>query len=107
MSSFDIGVAMFAGAVVLIMLRMPVGAAMLLVGGLGYAGLVGWWPMLNTLKTLTFSRFSSYTLSVIPFFLLMGELATKGGMSAALFNAARAFVGHRRGAESFRGTAAD
>ena len=97
MTPFDIGVAMFAGAVVLIMLRMPVGAAMLLVGGLGYAALVGWWPMLNTLKTITFSRFSSYTLTVIPFFLLMGELATKGGMSAALFRAARAFVGHRRG----------
>ena len=97
MSSFDIGVAMFAGAVILIMLRMPVGVAMLFVGGLGYAALTGWWPMLNTLKTLTFSRFSSYTLSVIPFFLLMGELATKGGMSAALFRAARAWVGHRRG----------
>ncbi|RAI01009.1 C4-dicarboxylate ABC transporter permease [Acuticoccus sediminis] len=97
MSSFDIGVAMFAGAVILIMLRMPVGVAMLLVGGLGYAALVGWWPMLNTLKSLTFSCFSSYTLCVIPFFLLMGELATKGGMSAALFRAARAYVGHRRG----------
>ena len=97
MSSFDIGVTMFAGAVFLIMLRMPVGVAMLLVGGLGYAALVGWWPMLNTLKSLTFSRFSSYTLCVIPFFLLMGELATKGGMSAGLFNAARALVGHRRG----------
>lgn len=85
MSNFDIGIAMFAGAVGLIMLRMPVGVAMLLAGGIGYAALVGWSPLLNSLKTLTFSRFSSYTLTVIPFFLLMGELATKGGMSAALF----------------------
>ncbi|WP_075221392.1 TRAP transporter large permease [Acuticoccus yangtzensis] len=97
MSSFDIGVAMFAGAVILIMLRMPVGVAMLVAGILGYASLIGWSPLLNTLKTMTFSRFSSYTLCVIPFFLLMGELATKGGMSAALFHAARGFVGHRRG----------
>jgi tripartite ATP-independent transporter DctM subunit len=97
MSPFEIGLVMFAGAFVLLMLRMPVAVAMLLVGGLGYAAIAGWWPMLNTLKTMTFSKFSSYTLSVIPFFLLMGEFATKGGMNAALFRAARAFLGHRRG----------
>ena len=53
--------------------------------------------MLNSLKTLTFSRFAKHTLTVIPFFLLVGELATKGGLSEALFKAARSWVGHRRG----------
>jgi tripartite ATP-independent transporter DctM subunit len=97
MSNFDIGVALFFGTVGLIVLRMPVGVAMLLAGGIGYASITGWWPMLNALKTLTFSRFSNHTLTVIPFFLLMGEFATKGGLSNALFKAARAWVGHRRG----------
>ncbi|HEV7265068.1 MAG TPA: TRAP transporter large permease [Falsiroseomonas sp.] len=97
MTNFDIGLLMFAAALVLIALRMPVGIAMLLVGGLGYAAIAGWDPLLATLNTLTFSRFSSYTLSVIPLFLLMGDFATKGGMNRALFRCARAWMGHWRG----------
>lgn len=97
MSNLEIGVVLFFGTVVLIVLRLPVGVAMLLAGGLGYAAITGWWPMLNSLTTLTFSRFANHTLTVIPFFLLMGELATKGGLSEALFRAARSWVGHRRG----------
>lgn len=97
MTGFEIGIAMFVGALLLIGLRMPVGPAMLLVGGLGYAAIAGWSPLLASLKTLTFSRFSSYTLSVIPLFLLMGDFATKGGLNRALFRAARAWMGHWRG----------
>ncbi len=97
MSKFDIGVWMFFGALLLIGLRMPVGAAMLLVGGAGYAAINGLNPLLATLKTLTYSRFSNYTLSVIPLFLLMGEFATKGGMNASLYRAARMWFGHWRG----------
>jgi tripartite ATP-independent transporter DctM subunit len=97
MTPQDIGAAMFGGIAVLLLARVPVGIAMLVAGGAGYAAIAGWWPLLNTLKTLSFSRFSSYTLSVIPLFLLMGEFATKGGMNAALFRAARAWFGHWRG----------
>jgi C4-dicarboxylate transporter, DctM subunit len=96
-SRFDIGLWMFFGALVLIALRMPVGVAMLLVGGLGYGGINGVDPLLNTLKSLTFSKFANYTLTVIPLFLLMGEFATKAGMSAALYRAGRAWFGHWRG----------
>ena len=97
MSKFDIGVWMFFGALIAIGLRMPVGAAMLLVGGVGYATINGWMPMLNALKSLTYSRFSNYTLSVIPLFLLMGDFAGKGGLSSALYRAGRAWFGHWRG----------
>jgi tripartite ATP-independent transporter DctM subunit len=97
MTDFGIGLLMFGGALLLIALRMPVGIAMLLVGGLGYAELSGWDRLFATLNTLTFSRFSSYTLSVIPLFLLMGDFATKGGMNRALFGCARAWMGHWRG----------
>ncbi|MGK7869120.1 TRAP transporter large permease [Falsiroseomonas sp. E2-1-a20] len=97
MTDFGVGLLMFGGALVLIALRMPVGIAMLLVGGLGYAELSGWDRLFATLNTLTFSRFSSYTLSVIPLFLLMGDFATKGGMNRALFACARAWMGHWRG----------
>ena len=97
MSRFDIGIWMFVASLVLIALRMPVAVAMLLAGGAGYAAINGATPLLNTLKTMTFSKFSNYTLSVIPLFLLMGEFATKGGMNSALFRAARAWFGHWRG----------
>ncbi|NGM22182.1 TRAP transporter large permease [Roseomonas stagni] len=97
MSNVTIGLLMFGGALVLIGLRMPVGVAMLLVGGLGYAEISGWDRLFATLNTMTFSRFSSYTLSVIPLFLLMGDFATKGGMNRALFRCARAWMGHWRG----------
>jgi len=97
MSRFDIGIWMFVFSLLLIALRMPVAVAMLLVGGAGYAAISGLDPLLNTLKSMTFSKFSNYTLSVIPLFLLMGEFATKGGMNTALFRAARAWFGHWRG----------
>jgi len=97
MSPHDIGIAMFVAVAVLLLARVPVGVAMLIAGAGGYAAIAGLWPLLNTLKTLPFSRFSSYTLSVIPLFLLMGEFATKGGLNTALFRAARAWFGHWRG----------
>jgi tripartite ATP-independent transporter DctM subunit len=96
-SRFDIGVWMFVASLALIALRMPVAVAMLLAGGVGYAAINGPGPLLNTLKTMTFSKFSNYTLSVIPLFLLMGEFATKGGLNSALYRAARAWFGHWRG----------
>jgi C4-dicarboxylate transporter, DctM subunit len=82
----------------LIFLRVPIGLSML-VCGFGGAYLVygSAAPILNQLKQVTYSTFSSYSLSVIPLFLLMGQFAAIGGLSAALFKAAEAWMGHRRG----------
>ena len=59
--------------------------------------LTGWAPLLNYLKTVAYSRFSVYDLSVIPMFLLMGQFASRGGLSKSLFDAANALIGHWRG----------
>ncbi|MDO5625042.1 MAG: TRAP transporter large permease [Pseudomonadota bacterium] len=82
----------------LIFLRVPIGLSMLAVG------LTGSWliygsatPLLASLKTMTYGQFSSNSLSVIALFLLMGQFAALGGMSQALFKAAEAFIGHRKG----------
>ena len=48
-------------------------------------------------KSETYSTFSSYSLTIIPMFLLMGQFATASGMSSALFRAAESWLGHRRG----------
>jgi len=54
-------------------------------------------PILNQLKQVTYTTFSNYNLSVIPLFLLMGQFAALGGLSQALFKAAEAWIGHRKG----------
>jgi tripartite ATP-independent transporter DctM subunit len=54
-------------------------------------------PLLATLKNIAYARFSNYDLAVIPLFMLMGQFATHGGLSRALFNCVNSFVGHWRG----------
>ena len=83
---------------VLIFLRVPIGLAMLGVGIFGSWLITGSFnPMLGQFKNLSYSTFASYSLSVVPLFLLMGQFATLGGLSSKLFNAAAAWVGHKRG----------
>jgi C4-dicarboxylate transporter DctM subunit len=92
-----IGVAMFAGMLALMALRVPIAAAMFIPGAVGYAVLANDAALLNLLKGSSVARLSVYDLSVIPLFLLMGQFASQGGLSRALFQAAAAFVGHVRG----------
>ena len=98
MTNLEAGIWSFPLLLLLIFLRLPIGLAMLLVG------LGGTWfvfgnvtPILSKLKVETYSTFSSYSLSIIPLFLLMGQFAGLGGMSQSLFKAANAWMGHRRG----------
>ncbi len=80
---------------VLIALRVPLGAAMFIAGAAGYWWMVGDAALLNYLKGLLGARFSVYDLSVIPLFLLMGQFASAAGFSRNLFHAANTLVGHR------------
>ena len=98
MSDFAIGLWSFPALLLLIFLRMPIGLAMFAVGFAGLSWVTGGTTVvLSKLKLETYSTFSSYSLSIVPMFLLMGHFATLGGMSQALFRAAEAFLGHRRG----------
>jgi C4-dicarboxylate transporter, DctM subunit len=54
-------------------------------------------PLLAFLNTQTYARFASYDLSVIPLFILMGQFATQGGLSRALFEFASAVMGRFKG----------
>ncbi|WP_306005508.1 TRAP transporter large permease [Aquicoccus porphyridii] len=98
MTSLEIGLTSFPVLLLLIFLRVPIGLAMFLVGLFGlYFVTDGWNMALSRLKTETYSTFSSYSLSIVPMFLLMGHFATLGGMSTALFKAAESWLGHKRG----------
>ena len=92
-----IGLGMFAGMLLMMALRVPIAAAMFIPGALGYWALANDAALLNQLKGSAVARLTVYDLSVIPLFLLMGQFATQGGLSRALFRAAAAFVGHVRG----------
>ena len=98
MSNLDIGLLSFPALMILIFIRVPIGLAMFLVGLVGLYIVTGNPTLpLARLKSETYSTFSSYSLSIVPMFLLMGHFATLGGMSSALFKAAEGFLGHRRG----------
>ncbi len=98
MTGLEIALIAFGLMLVAIFLRLPIGLAM------GLTGFFGVWyvignpnPPLAQLKTLSYDTFSSYSLSIVPLFLLMGQFATKSGMSGALFEAASDWLGHRKG----------
>ena len=98
MSNLDLGIYSFPLVLLLIFLRLPIGLAMLLVGLGGSWIIMGSTvPILARLKGETYSTFSSYSLSIIPLFLLMGQFATLGGMAQSLFRASNAWLGHRKG----------
>jgi tripartite ATP-independent transporter DctM subunit len=83
--------------ITLLMLRMPIGIAMLLVGFVGFAYLNGLGLALAALGSAPYSYSAVYDLAVIPLFVLMGNCAGASGMSRELYNAAYAWVGHWRG----------
>jgi len=97
MSGLALGLAMFAGMLALMALRVPIAIAMFIPGAAGYLSIAGEAPFLNLLKGIAYARLSNYDLSVIPLFLLMGAFATQGGLSRALFAFANALIGHVRG----------
>jgi len=99
MSNLELGFWSFPVLLIMVFLRAPIGLAMLLCGFGGWYFAMGGnpTPLLAKLKSETYTTFSSYSLTIIPLFLLMGQFATLSGMSQALFRAAESFLGHRRG----------
>ena len=97
MTTLEIGLIGFGVLLILLAVRIPIGVAMLGVGMVGYVSIAGEAALFSYLKTETYWRFTADTLSVVPLFLLMGQFASKAGLSQALFGAAYTWLGHRRG----------
>ena len=97
MSPLTISALGFAVMLALILVRVPIAVAMAIVGVGGTAALSGWPAALATLRQGPFERATSYTLLVVPLFVLMGYLASGAGLSRNLFQAANAWLGHWRG----------
>jgi C4-dicarboxylate transporter DctM subunit len=96
-SNTALAFSLFGAMITLMALRAPISVAMFVPGAVGYWFLAGESTLINHLKGAAYARFSLYDLSVIPLFILMGQFATQGGLSRALFQFANTLVGHFRG----------
>lgn len=92
-----IAVSGFVALFAMMVLRVPVGVAMGIVGVGGFATLAAVSPAFNLLAQSPIRNVTSYELAVIPMFILMGGFATAAGMSRELFRAGETWLGHRRG----------
>src|ERR1700739_4575597 len=97
MSTDAVAVLGFVSLFALMLLRVPVGMAMGLVGVSGFSYLVGGSAALKLVGQTSMRTVTDYTFGVIPMFLLMGTFVSNSGMSRELFRAANGFVGHLRG----------
>src|ERR1700754_876142 len=97
MSTNAVAVIGFISLFALMLLRVPVGMAMGLVGVSGFAYLVNGTAALKLVGQTSMRTVTDYTFGVIPMFLLMGTFVSNSGMSRELFRAANGFVGHLRG----------
>ena len=103
---FVTGLVGLAALIALIAIRVPIAHAMIIVGATGFALLSGPAILLSQLKTLVYSQFSIYDLSVLPMFVLMGNIASRAGLSKDLFRAANAWLGWMRGGVAMSAIAA-
>ena len=97
MTGIEIGVALFVLMMLLIVLRMPIAMSLFVCGALGFGLIAGWRPLIGLMVEAPFSRVANHELTVIPLFVLMGQFASEGGISQALYRSARSWFGHFRG----------
>jgi tripartite ATP-independent transporter DctM subunit len=87
----------FAVMLGLMALRLPLAIAMAVVGFAGLGLMRSWPAAVASTSQVVFETGSMYLLSVVPLFILMGNLVTRAGMSRELFQLAYTFIGHLRG----------
>jgi C4-dicarboxylate transporter DctM subunit len=92
-----VGVLGVGAMLLLIFWGTPIGVAMGLVGFLGFALMSGVEPALSILGLSPYSAVATYTLTVLPLFILMGQFAAMSGLSRDLYDAANRWLGHWRG----------
>ncbi len=97
MSSLTLAGLIIGGMLCLMAIRVPIAVSMFAAGAFGYLYQVGPAPFLNNLNGMAYARFASYDLSVIPLFILMGNFATQGGLSKALFDFAAVVMARFKG----------
>lgn len=94
MSEWEIGlILLFA----MLLLGVPIGLALTLVGTIGTAAIIGLDPALSLLGQTFFDNSRAYSLSILPLFLMMGNFVVQSGIANDLYTAANAWMRHRKG----------
>ena len=96
MEPATIGLMGFAALFVLLIIRMPVGTAMMVVGAAGIY-MIRPQAVMPVLANEIFNEATNISLTILPLFILMGNLAGISGMSRDLYDAAHRWVGHMKG----------
>lgn len=91
------GIAGFVILILLVLLRIPIGFAMIVVGFAGFAAIVNVNASLAMIGRTIFDTALTHSLSVLPLFILMGNFVRRAGFADELYDAAYAFLGHFRG----------
>lgn len=97
MDTLTLGIILVVVLIALIVLKFPVGFSFLIVGFWGFVVLRGFDSAFTYLSSKVFIGSASYLLTVVPLFILMGELAFVSGIGEGLFKAGRLWLGHIRG----------
>lgn len=82
-----IGVLTIAFLLVIVLLGCPVGLAMILVGFVGFGTMIAWGPALSVLETAAWETATNYGFTIVPLFMLMGNVISESGMARDLFRA--------------------
>jgi len=97
MDASTIGLLVFGGLFILLLVSVPIGFAMGLCGLLGTSAIIGFKPALSLLGTTALETTVTYDLSIIPLFILMGSVAARSGLSQELYTAFNTWFGAFRG----------
>ena len=82
---------------VLLFAGIPISFALVIVGVVGVTAIIGFDPAMAMLGQVFFDTARSYSLSVVPLFLLMGNLIVQSGVADEIYDAAYAWLRHRKG----------
>ncbi|MDP3285612.1 MAG: TRAP transporter large permease subunit, partial [Desulfobacterales bacterium] len=94
MSDVTIGILGLSTVLLLFLTGIELAFAMALVGFIGFSYLVSFKAGVNLLAKDFFDVFTSYGFTVIPLFVLMGQIAFNAGVAKKLYDAAYRFIGH-------------
>ena len=97
MSLTTIAILGIVALLVMMFLGMNIGLSMLMIGFIGYGIAVNWKAAIGVLQTVPYVQAASYTMTVVPLFIMMGNFAFASGMSENLYSAANKWIGRLPG----------
>ena len=97
MSPAEVGLIGFALMMILILLGVHVAFALILLGFVGLAILIGIEPALSSIAILSFEKATEYQFAVVPLFLLMSAFVSRSDIGTEAYEMARSWVGQLKG----------